>query len=100
MLGQVVLLRLQEQYTLAAISAVQSEDVVDLRAFVLYADGHIGVAEIPGARRGDGVDQWREPPAWPVPVTPQLQTVRAELMPVALLPVSPPPMPLMVIIRY
>lgn len=97
MLGQVVLLRLQEQYTLAAVSAVQSEDVVDLRAFVLYADGRLGVVEISGARRGTGVDQWTEPP--PV-APPELRLVHAALMPVGRLPVQPPPMPLMVIIRY
>lgn len=97
MLGHVVLLRLQEQYTLAAVSAVHSVDCVDLRAFALYADGRIGVVEISGSFRGVEVDQWTDPYSL---MTQRLQAVHADLMPVAALPKPPPPMPLMVIIRY
>ncbi len=103
MKGQVVLLRLAEQYTLAAIGAQHSDDEADLRAFVLYKDGHLGVCEISNVRRGIGVNEWTEPP-WPipepvVPPPPPLATVTAELMPAAQMPPMPP-MPLMVIIRY
>jgi hypothetical protein len=102
-LGQVVLLRLADQYTLAAIVAQPSDDEADLRAFVLYRDGHMGVCEISNVRRGDSVNEWTAPP-WPtpepvVPPPPQLATIAADLMPAAQLP-KLPPMPLMVIIRH
>lgn len=104
-IGQVVLLRLADQYTLAAVAAEHSPDEVDVRAFCLYRDGHIGVVEMNNIRRGTGVDQWTDCP-WPIPEpvvvtppTPQLATVAAELMPAAQMPPLPP-MPMMVIIRY
>jgi hypothetical protein len=103
MIGQVVLLRLANQYTLAAISAEASSEEADLRAFVLHKDGHLGVVEISSSRRGTGVDQWTEPP-WPIPEPvappiPELASVAAELMPAASMPPMPP-MPMMVIIRF
>jgi hypothetical protein len=105
-IGQVVIVRLAEQYTLGAITAEHSADDVDVHAFALYADGHVGVVELAHVQRGVGVDQWQEPPIWPpepVPVVasppPALAAVRTELMPVAQLP-SLPRMPLMIIIRH
>lgn len=110
MIGQVVLHRLAEQYTLCAIAAEHTPDDVDLRAWAMYADGHIGEVTIPHVQRGTGVDQWQEPPAWPTPEpepvivertppTPPLAQVHAELMPASQLP-AVPRMPLMVIIRH
>lgn len=104
MIGQVVLLRLAEQYTLAAITAEHSVDDVDLRAFALWQDGHLGVVDIAHATRGEAVDQWTPPPQWPppapvAPVVPQLSEVKPTLMPAASMPPMPP-MPMMVIIRY
>ena len=103
MLGQVVVLRLADQYTLAAIVAQPSEDEADLRAFALFKDGNIGVCQISNVRRGTGVNEWTAP-TWPipdpiVPPPPPLATIAAELMPAAKM--APlPPMPLMVIIRH
>lgn len=104
MIGQVVLVRLAEQYTLGAITVEHTPDVVDVRAFALYADGHIGEVVLRDLQRGPDVDQWQDAPPWPMPeptakVAPPLAAVHAELMPVSQLP-SVPRMPLMVIIRH
>lgn len=101
MRGQCVLLRLQNQYTLAAVSADHPDGSVDLRAFCLYADGHLGVTELSGVVKGNGIDQWQDAP-WPipepiVPEPPKLADVTPVLMPVGNLP---PQLPMMVIIRY
>lgn len=101
MRGQCVLLRLQDQYTLAAVGAEHDDGSADLRAFVLYPDGHLGVCEVNGVQRGTGVDQFTDAP-WPipepvVPELPRLADVQPLLMPVASLP---PLLPMMVIIRY
>lgn len=106
MIGQVVLVRLAEQYTLGVVAVEHTADVVDVRAFALYADGRIGEVVLPHLQRGPGVDQWQDAPPWPIPepepvakVAPQLVAVAAELMPVSQLPAIPR-MPLMVIIRH
>jgi hypothetical protein len=102
-IGQLVLLRLESQYTLAAITAEHTPDDVDLRSLTMYADGHIGVADLAHHTRGDGVGQWIVPewPAKPVPVAPvpTLPEVAPLLMPAQSMP-QLPMMPLMVIIRY
>lgn len=98
MIGQVVIVRLAEQYTLGAITAEYTADEVDVRSFALFADGHIGVVDLPHLQRGTGVDQWQETPPWPAPAAPpQLVEVRAELMPAAQLPTRPA---FMVIVRH
>lgn len=94
--GSVVLLRMADQYTLAAVSAVHDADTCDLRAFALYADGHLGVVEIARSTRGDGVSQWQAPP-WPP--APALDTVASQLMPASRMPPLPT-MPLMVIVTW
>lgn len=94
--GSVVLLRLADQYTLAAVSAVHDAETCDLRAFALYADGTLGVVEVARSTRGDGVSQWSAPP-WPC--APALDTVQSQLMPVTRMPTLPA-MPLMVVIRW
>ena len=96
MIGKVVMLRLPEQYTLAAVSVEHSPTDADLRAFVLYADGTLGCVEIPHARQGSGVNEWTEAPTAKLP---SLDQVAPRLMPVGNLPAMPP-MPLMVIIRW
>lgn len=110
MIGQCVLVRLAEQYTLGAIAVEHTPDVVDVRAFALFSDGRVGDVVLERLQRGDGVDQWQDAPPWPTPdpepmvveVTPPaplLAAVAAELMPVSQLP-AVPRMPLMVIIRH
>ena len=101
MKGQCVLLRLENQYTLAAVGAEHPDGSADLRAFVLYADGHLGVVELSGLWPGPGVNQWSEAP-WPipepvVPEPPKLADVQPVLMQAAQLP---PVLPMMVILRY
>lgn len=105
MIGQVVLLRLADQYTPAAITAEHTPDDVDLRAFALFGDGTIGLVDVPHAMRGTAVDQWQEAPAWPPPAPvvapiPQLAAVKPALMHSATIPALPATPPLMVIIRY
>lgn len=97
MVGKVVLLRLPEQYTLAAICAVyDGGESADLRAFCLYQDGTLGVVELPMMARGPGVNQWCDPP-WPA--APALSNVAGTLMPATQL-AGLPSQPLMVIIRW
>jgi hypothetical protein len=96
MIGSIVLLQLAAQYTLAAVSAVHTPDDVDLRAFVLYADGTLGCVEIPHSKRGTGVNEWIDMPNTKLP---QLEAVAPRLMPVGNLP-AVQPMPTMVIIRF
>lgn len=96
MIGQIVLLRLENQYTLAAIAVERSPDDVDLRAFSMRSDGTLGDVLISGAQRGDGTHQWTDLP-WPIAV-PELASVAERLMPAE--PLGLPPMPLMVILRY
>jgi hypothetical protein len=103
-IGQVVLLRLADQYTLAAITAEYTSDDVDLRAFALFGDGTIGLVDIPHAMRGVKVDQWAEPPPYPTPepvaaAIPKLAEVKPNLMHASSMPPLPP-QPMMVIIRY
>lgn len=95
-IGKCVLLRLADQYTLAAVSAVHDAETADLRAFCLYADGTLGVVELAMITRGPGVNQWSDPP-WPA--APTLGSVAGALMPAGQIP-NLPPQPLMVIIRW
>src|SRR6187399_1809668 len=99
MRGQVVLLRMENQYTLAAISVQHNDDIADLRALAMYADGSVGMVEIQLAQRGTGVGEWSDT-MWPIPApvappTPMLSAVQPELMPAVALPPMAP-MPLMV----
>jgi len=96
MVGQVVMLRMESQYTLAVISVSHSPDDADLLGFAMYSNGKIGPVEIPHAIRGDGIDQWRPCP-WPDSVL--LTEVQGDLMPAEAL-AEKTPKTVMVIIRH
>lgn len=66
-IGQPVLLRLQDQYILAAVSAVADPDTLDVKALILQPPtGSIDVLDVRNTSRGTGIMQWTDP-SWLIP---------------------------------